>query len=269
MSTLTLAPAPAVAPAAAPLAGLQHSLLLAGRSVTKMLRHPEQFFDAILQPVLFLGIFVYVLGGAISGSSHAYLQYVLPGIMIQTVLFSTISIGVNLNTDVKEGVFDRFRSLPIARSAPLVGAVLAEGLRYSLAIVMTLVAAVAMGYRTTTNPLSVLAACLFVLAFAWCLCWIPIWLAMISREAGTVQGFGMLAMFPLTFGSSMFARSSTMPGWLQHWVDVNPVTHLTEAVRGLLTGGPVSHDLMISAGTAGLVLAVFAPLAVSAYRRRV
>jgi len=269
MSTLTLAPAPAVAPAAAPLAGLQHSLLLAGRSVTKMLRHPEQFFDAILQPVLFLGIFVYVLGGAISGSSHAYLQYVLPGIMIQTVLFSTISIGVNLNTDVKEGVFDRFRSLPIARSAPLVGAVLAEGLRYSLAIVMTLVAAVAMGYRTGTNPLSVLAACLLVLGFAWCLCWIPIWLAMISREAGTVQGFGMLAMFPLTFGSSMFARSSTMPGWLQHWVDVNPVTHLTEAVRGLLTGGPVAHDLMISAGTAGLVLAVFAPLAVRAYRRQV
>jgi oleandomycin transport system permease protein len=268
-STLTLDPVPAAASSGGVPPLLRHSWVLAGRAVTKMLRHPEQFFDVTLQPVLFLGIFVYVLGGAISGSTHAYLQYVLPGIMIQTVLFSTVSIGVNLNTDVKEGVFDRFRSLPIARSAPLVGAVLAEGLRYGLAIVMTLAAGWTMGYRTSTGLLSVVGACLLVLAFAWCLCWIPIWLGMTAREAGTVQGFGMLAMFPLTFGSSMFARASTMPGWLQRWVDLNPVTHLTEAVRHLLTGGPVAHDLGIALGTSGLLLVVFAPLAVRAYRRKV
>lgn len=247
---------------------LRQSWLLAGRTVRKMLRHPEQFFDVTLQPALFLVIFVYVLGGAIAGSTHDYLQYVLPGIMIQTVLFSTVSIGVNLNTDVREGVFDRFRSLPIARPAPLVGAVLAEGLRYGLTIVVSLVIGTVMGYRTSTGVLSVLLACLLVLAFAWCLCWVSIWLGMISRESGSVQGFAFLAMFPLTFGSSMFAQASTMPGWLRTWVNINPVTHLTDAVRALLTGGDAWRDAGIAMGTAGVVVAVFAPLAVRAYRRK-
>src|SRR3954452_15565616 len=169
---------------------LRHALVLAGRSVKKMMRHPEQFFDVTLQPALFLLIFVYVLGGAIAGSTHDYLQFVLPGILIQTVLFSTISIGVNLNTDIKEGVFDRFRSLSIARSAPLVGATIAECLRYSITIGISLIAGFIIGYRTSTSILDVLAACLLVLVFAWCLCWIAIWLGMISREAGSVQGIG-------------------------------------------------------------------------------
>jgi len=245
---------------------LRHALVLAGRSVQKMRRHPEQFFDVTLQPALFLAIFVYVLGGAISGSTHDYLQFVLPGIMTQTVLFSTISIGVNLHTDIKEGVFDRFRSLPIPRSAPLVGATIAEGLRYSITIVVTLAFGFLMGYRTSTSLLSVLAACLLVLVFAWCLCWIAIWLGMIAREAGAVQGIGMMSMFPLTFGSSMFAPADTMPAWLRAWVNVNPVTHLTDAVRALLTGGEVGNDALLALGTSGLILAVFAPLAVRAYR---
>jgi oleandomycin transport system permease protein len=244
----------------------RNSWILAGRSVTSMVRHPEQFFDVLLQPVLFLVIFVYVLGGAISGSTHTYLQYVLPGLMIQTVLFSTISIGVNLNTDVKEGVFDRFRSLPIPRSAPLLGAVMAEGIRYGLAIVSSLVAAYLMGYRASGSPLAVLAAVLLVLGFALCLCWVSIWLGMISREAGSVQGFGMITMVPLTFGSSMFAKSSTMPTWLRHWVNVNPVSKLTDTVRALLTGGPVAHNATVSVLTALAILAIFAPLAVRAYR---
>jgi oleandomycin transport system permease protein len=277
MSTTTFDPAP-LTPSSGPLAGpgpaadplrmLRHSLLLAGRAVRKMTRHPEQFFDVTLQPALFLVIFVYVLGGAIAGSTHDYLQFVLPGIMIQTVLFSTVSIGVNLNTDVREGVFDRFRSLPIGRSVPLVGAVIAEGLRYSLTIVVSLVIGFAMGFRSTTGWMSIIAAYLLILVFAWCLCWVAIWLGMVAREAGSVQGFGFLAMFPLTFGSSMFARADTMPGWLRAWVDVNPVTHLTDAVRGLLTGGPVAQDAWIAMSTAAAILAVFAPLAVRAYRRK-
>lgn len=254
-------------PAAIPW--LHHALTLAGRSLKKMMRHPEQFFDVTLQPVIFLVIFVYLFGGAVSGSTHDYLQYVLPGVMLQTVLLSTVSIGVNLNTDVKEGVFDRFRSLPIPRGAPLIGAVIAEGLRYSTTIIVTLVAGVVMGYRTGTNPLSILTAYLLVLAFSWCLCWISIYLGMVMREAGSVQGIGFMAFFPLTFGSSMFVSPDTMPGWLQAWVKVNPVTHLTDAVRGLLTGGPVAQDAFVAMGTAGLILAVFAPLAVRAYRQKV
>ncbi|MCL3819785.1 ABC transporter permease [Aeromicrobium wangtongii] len=253
---------------ASSLPWLRHSLSLAGRSVKKMLRHPEQFFDVTLQPVLFLVIFVYVLGGAIAGSTHDYLQFVLPGILIQTVLFSTVAIGVNLNTDIKEGVFDRFRSLPIPRSAPLVGATLAECLRYGLTIAVTMVAGFVMGFRPTTSPVKVAIACLLVLLFAWCMCWIAIWLGMVMREAGSVQGIGFVALFPLTFGSSMFASVDTMPGWLRAWVDINPVTHLTDAVRGLLTGGPVAQDAFIALGTSALILAVFAPLAVSAYRTK-
>jgi oleandomycin transport system permease protein len=267
MTTMTLPEAARPRPASS-LPWLRHSLSLAGRSVKKMLRHPEQFFDVTLQPVLFLIIFVYVLGGAIAGSTQDYLQFVLPGILIQTVLFSTIAIGVNLNTDIKEGVFDRFRSLPIPRSAPLVGATMAECLRYGLTIAVSLVAGVVMGFRTSTSPLHIAAALLLVLFFAWCMCWVAIWLGMIMREAGSVQGIGFLALFPLTFGSSMFASADTMPGWLQSWVKVNPVTHLTDAVRGLLTGGPAAQDAVIALGTSALILAVFAPLAVRAYRTK-
>jgi oleandomycin transport system permease protein len=267
MSTLSLPDVATPRPASS-LPWLRHSLTLAGRSIKKMVRHPEQFFDVTLQPVLFLVIFVYVLGGAIAGSTQDYLQFVLPGILIQTVLFSTVAIGVNLHTDIDEGVFDRFRSLPIPRSAPLIGATVAECLRYAITIAVTLIAGFVMGFRTSTSPLSVIAACLLVLFFAWCMCWIAIWLGMVVREAGSVQGIGFMALFPLTFGSSMFASADTMPGWLKVWVDINPVTHLTDAVRGLLTGGPVAQDAFIALGTSALILVVFAPLAVRAYRTK-
>ena len=137
-----------------------------------------------------------------------------------------------------------------------------------VSIGVTLVAGVVMGFRTSTSPLSIVAALLLVLFFAWCMCWVAIWLGMIAREAGSVQGIGFLALFPLTFGSSMFAAADTMPGWLRSWVDINPVTHLTDAVRGLLTGGPAMQDALISLGTSALILAVFAPLAVRAYRTK-
>ena len=143
---------------------------------------------------------------------------------------------------------------------------MAEGLRYSLTIAVSLLIGFIMGYRTSSGPGSILAAYLITLVFAGCLCWIAIWLGMVLREAGSVQGFGFIALFPLTFGSSMFARVDTMPGWLQAWVNVNPVSHLTDAVRGLLTGGPVADDALIALGAAGVILAVFAPLAVRAYR---
>lgn len=268
-ATLTLEPNSVDPQTPAAIPWLHHSVTLAGRSLKKMIRHPEQFFDVTLQPVLFLIIFVYLFGGAVAGSTHDYLQYVLPGVMLQAVLFSTMSIGVNLSTDVKEGVFDRFRSLPIPRGAPLIGAVFAEGLRYSITIIVTLVAGYAMGYRTGTNPLSILAAYAIVLAFSWCLCWLSIYLGMILREAGSVQGIGFMLLFPLTFGSSIFVSPDTLPGWLKAWVNINPVSHLVDAVRGLLTGGPVAQDAFIAMGTAGLILAVFAPLAIQAYRKKV
>jgi oleandomycin transport system permease protein len=253
---------------ARPFALIRHSLILAGRALTKIKRNPEQLLDVTLQPIIFTVLFVYLFGGAIAGSQHAYLQYVLPALMVQTVLFVSIPIGVNLNTDIQKGVFDRFRSLPIPRSAPLVGAVLGDIVRFVVAITVQLSFGYVLGFRIGTDPFQALLACLLVLGFAMSLSWVAVLIGMLVREPGTVQGVGFLLLFPLTFGSSMFVPVNTMPGWLQAWVKVNPVTHLVDAVRALMLGGdaarPVTQSLLWTIG----ITAVFAPLAVRAYRRR-
>jgi oleandomycin transport system permease protein len=251
-----------------PFALLRHSLVLAGRAVRKIRRTPEQLIDVTLQPIIFVLLFVYVFGGAVSGSTHEYLQYVLPAIMVQTVLFSSLSIGVNLNTDIKKGVFDRFRSLPIARSAPLVGAVSAEVVRFGVSVIVLMGFGYVLGFRVGTDPLSALAGCLLAIAFALCMSWVAVFLGTWLRESGAVQGIGFLLMFPLTFGSNMFVPTASLPGWLQAWVKINPVTHLTDAIRGLLVGGPVAGPVAWSVLTGALILAVFAPLAVTTYRRK-
>jgi oleandomycin transport system permease protein len=267
---ITQAPPPVSAPeqGTRPFPLLRHSLVLAGRAVRKIRRTPEQFIDVTLQPIIFVILFVYVFGGAISGSTHDYLQYVLPAIMVQTVLFSSLSIGVNLNTDIKKGVFDRFRSLPIGRSAPLIGAVSAEVVRFSTSVIVLMAFGYALGFRVGTDPLSALAGCLLAVAFALCMSWVAVFLGTWLRESGAVQGIGFLVMFPLTFGSNMFVPTSSLPGWLQGWVRINPVTHLTDAIRGLLVGGPVAAPVGWSVLTGAIILAIFAPLAVATYRRK-
>ena len=269
-TTTTQAPPPVSAPeqGTRPFPLLRHSLVLAGRAVRKIRRTPEQFIDVTLQPIIFVLLFVYIFGGAISGSTHDYLQYVLPAIMVQTVLFSSLSIGVNLNTDIKKGVFDRFRSLPIGRSAPLIGAVSAEVVRFATSVIVLMVFGYALGFRIGTNPVSALAGCLLAIAFALCMSWVAVFLGTWLRESGAVQGIGFLVMFPLTFGSNMFVPTSSLPGWMQGWVRINPVTHLTDAIRGLLVGGPVAGPVGWSVLTGAIILAIFAPLAVWTYRRK-
>jgi oleandomycin transport system permease protein len=253
---------------ARPFALVRHSFILAGRSIVKIKRSPEQLIDVTLQPIIFTVLFVYLFGGAIAGSQHDYLQFVLPALMVQTVLFASLSIGVNLNTDIQKGVFDRFRSLPIPRSAPLVGAVLGDIVRFVISIGVLIGFGYAIGFRIGTDPFQALLACLLVLAFALSLSWVAVLIGMLVSSPGTVQGIGFLLMFPLTFGSSTFVPVDTLPGWLQAWVKVNPVTHLVEACRGLMVGGdvawPVTQSLLWTIG----ITAVFAPLAVRAYRRR-
>lgn len=274
MTTLVDAPTQVPPPVAAseqgprPFPLLRHSLVLAGRAVRKIRRTPEQFIDVTLQPIIFVLLFVYVFGGAVSGSTHEYLQYVLPAIMVQTVLFSSLSIGVNLNTDIKKGVFDRFRSLPIARSAPLIGAVGAEVVRFAVSVIVLMGFGYVLGFRVGTDPLSAVAGCLLVIAFALCMSWVAVFLGTWLRESGAVQGIGFLVLFPLTFGSNTFVPTATLPGWLQAWVKINPVTHLTDAIRGLLVGGPVAGPVAWSVLCGALILAIFAPLAVTTYRRK-
>jgi oleandomycin transport system permease protein len=248
---------------------VRHSLVLARRNLIGVMRNPEALIDVTLQPMIFLAMFTYIFGGALAhGSQHDYLQYLLPGVLAQTIAFGGAAIGVNLSTDIQKGVFDRFRSLPIARAAPLVGAVIADVVRYALLCTVTLGFGYVLGFRAQTNAPEVLAACVIAIAFALCLSWISVLVGMLARTPGSVQGIVLLVMFPLTFGTSTFVPVSTLPGWLQTFTDVNPITHLIGTLRGLMLGGPVqSHLLWTLAWMAGL-LAVFVPLALRAYRRR-
>lgn len=248
---------------------VRHAVVIAKRNLIKTARTPEQLIDVTLQPVIFLLLFVYVFGGAISGgSTHDYLEYVLPGLLGQGVALGSIALGSNLNTDIEKGIFDRFRALPIARSTPLVGAVLADFFRYLILIAVYLGAGAVMGYSLLHSPLGTLAAIGLMIAFALCFCWIAVFIGMKARTSGSVQGIMFLMVLPLSFGSNTFVRTSTMPGWLQAFVKVNPISHLVGAVRGLMNGGPVAHDLYWTLGWMAVLLAVFVPLAMRAYNRR-
>jgi len=274
--TLTKQDAPAgelSAPATTARTGIRrtvrHAFVLAKRNLVKTARTPEQLIDVTLQPVIFLILFVYVFGGAIGGGSrHAYLEYLLPGLLGQGIAMGSIALGQNMNADIEKGVFDRFRSLPIARSVPLVGAVLADFARYLILCVIYLGFGYAMGFRIHTDPLSLLAAVLLAIAFALCFCWVSLWVGLIARSPGSVQGVMFLLIFPLAFGSSTYVSPSTMPGWLQAWNHVNPITRLVDAMRGLLIGGPVQTNLLLTFAWMAALLAVFVPLALRAYKRR-
>lgn len=248
---------------------VRHSLALARRSLIKTTRTPEALIDVTIQPVIFLLIFTYLFGGAIAGGDRgAYLQFLLPGLLAQSLALGGIALGQNLNADIEKGVFDRFRSLPVARSAPLVGAVTADIVRYLTVCVVTLGFGTIMGFRIETGFLPAVAAVALSIGFGLCFCWISVWVGMMVRTSGAVQGVMFLLVFPLSFGSNVFVQTDTLPGWLQAFVHVNPITPLVATIRGLLIGGPVAHSLLLTlAWMAGLVV-VFVPLALRAYARR-
>jgi oleandomycin transport system permease protein len=247
----------------------RHSLVLAKRNLIGVLRNPEALLDVTIQPVIFLALFTYIFGGAIAGGSQQdYLQFLLPGVLAQMVAFGSVAIGVNLNTDIEKGVFDRFRSLPIGRAAPLVGAVLADIVRFTLLCVVTIGFGYVLGFRAETGPLEVLAACAVVIAFALCLAWVSVFIGMVARTPGAVQGILFLTMFPLTFGTSTFVPVDTMPGWLQSFTDVNPMTHLIGVLRALMLDAPMGNHLLWTLTSMAVLLVVFVPLALRAYGRR-
>ncbi len=212
---------------------------------------------------------MYVFGGAIGGGSrHAYLEYLLPGLLGQGIAMGSIALGQNMNADIEKGVFDRFRSLPIARSVPLVGAVFADFARYLILCVIYLGFGYAIGFRIDTNVVGLLGAVALAVGFALCFCWVSLWVGLKVRTSGSVQGVMFLLIFPLSFGSSSFVRPDTMPGWLQAWNKVNPITRLVDSMRGLMLGGPVRDNLLLSFGWMAALLAIFVPLALRAYKVR-
>jgi oleandomycin transport system permease protein len=248
--------------------GLRNTFTLTWRSVLKIRTNMEDLFGLSLTPIMYLLLFTYVFGGAISGGTHKYLQFSLPGILVLSVVFATLGTGLMLNQDIASGVFDRFRSLPIARWAPLAGAILGDMVRYTITVAVTLGFGMILGFRITAAPLAAAAGCLLLLLFAVAMCWISALIGLLVKTPQGVQLFGFLGMFPLVFGSNLLVPSDTMPGWLQAFVKVNPITDLTGAERGLLTGGPVATPVVRSLLWALGIFLVFAPLAVRVYRRK-
>lgn len=246
---------------------LRHAMTLAWRALVRIRRNPEQLLDVTLQPIVFVTMFVFLFGGAIKNESrHEYLEYVLPGIMVMTVVFASVGTGLGLNNDITKGIFDRFRSLPIARSAPLTGTIFGDFFRYVISLAVVFAYGSLLGFRIATNPLSTLAAVGLMFVFGFAVGWIWVLLGLFVKSPQSLQGFGFIVMFPLTFGSNVFVQTSTLPGWLQAWVKVNPVTALTDAVRGLVLGGPVATAAWHSVAWSVAIIAVFAPLAVRKYR---
>jgi ABC-2 type transport system permease protein len=247
---------------------ISNSLTMAYRGLIKFRRTPEQFFDVVLQPILFTPMFVYIFGGAVAGGTAAYLPIIIPGILVQTIITASVVTGVQLREDMEKGVFNRFRSLPIARIAPLAGALLADTVRYVIAATITFAMGYLLGYRPGAGIGGVIAGGLLVIFFAWCLSWIFAFFGMIARTASSVQGISLLILFPLTFLSNAFVPVDTMPGWLQGFVKINPISHLITAIRQLAEHGTIGHDFWMSILGAGIIVAIFAPLTVKAYMRK-
>ena len=247
---------------------ISNSLTMAYRNLLKVRRTPEQLFDVTLQPIIFTLMFTYIFGGAIAGNVHNYLPIVIPGILVQTVITTSMVTGVQLREDMDKGVFNRFKVMPIARIAPLAGALLADTIRYGIATALTFVMGYILGYRPGAGAGGVLAGGLLVILFAWCISWIFAYFGIIARTASSVQGISLIILFPLTFLSNAFVPTNTLPGWLKSFVNVNPVSHLVSAVRELTNQGTIGHDFWLSLIGAVVVVAIFAPLTVRAYMRK-
>jgi ABC-2 type transport system permease protein len=249
-------------------ANIRNSLTMAYRHLLLIRRNPEQLFDVIIQPILFTLMFTYLFGGAISGNVTSYLPIVIPGIMVQTALTATMGMGVQLNEDMVKGVFNRFKSLPISHEAPITGAAIADLLRYSIATTLTIALGYALGFRCATIEGAVVGCILIILA-AWCISWIFAFMGVIAKSTTTVQGISMAILFPLTFLSNAFVPTSTLPDWLQTFVKLNPVTYLVSAVRQLFSFGTIGNDFWYSLIGIAIVVAIFAPLTIVFYMRKI
>lgn len=261
--TTTNVPAPSSPPGPA-----RACWLFASRSLLKIKHVPEQLIDALGMPIVTTVLFTYLFGGALASSPTEYLQYLLPGIMVMSVLMLTMYTGMGISKDLSTGAFDRFRTMDVWRPAPLVGQLVSDGLRYLLtAIVITLVGIV-LGYRPGGGITGVLAAIAVVVLFAFSVSWIWLLLGIQMRNEKSVMGASMGLILPLAFVSNIFLDPATMPGWLQAIVKVNPVTHTVTAARDLSSGAGVTTDFWIALASCAAIVLVTAPLSVRAYNRR-
>ncbi|ARF72233.1 ABC transporter [Kitasatospora albolonga] len=282
-TTLTPAPAgsagpvPAKAPGAGegrigPRANLRHIGALARRNLLQIKKDPESMFDVLLMPVIFILLFVYVFGGSIGaslgGSRQDYLNYLVPGLLAMMGMNISMAVGTGVNDDFRKGVMDRFRTMPIARSSVLIAKIVVELGRLMVATAILLAMGFLLGMELKGSVLGLLGAVALAAVFGAAIMWIFILLGLAMPTAQAVQGTAMIVLMPLQFGSSIFAPTQTMPGWLQTFTDYNPLSNLADAVRGLMMGGPVAGSVWATLAWATGITVVMAPLAVAKFRKK-
>jgi ABC-2 type transport system permease protein len=251
-----------------PPGGIANMLTFAWRALLKVKHMPEQFFDVIVTPVMFTVLFVYIFGGALAGSPDSYIQFLLPGILVQTVTFTTIYTGFTLNSDIAKGIFDRFRSMPIWRPSPIVGAMAGDTVRYTISSLIVVVIGLILGFRPETGAVGIAASLVLLNLFGFGMSWIFVALAMIVRSPSVVMTMSWLVLMPLTFASNIFVDPATMPWWLQAFISVNPVALLADALRDLMTGTASAASIGLALIGPAIVTALFAPVAMALYARR-
>jgi daunorubicin/doxorubicin transport system permease protein len=247
---------------------LANALTFGWRALLKLKHMPEQLFDVIVTPIMFTVMFTYLFGGALAGSPDAYIQFLLPGILVQTVMFTTIYTGFTLNTDLSKGIYDRFRSLPIWRPSPIVGAMTGDTVRYTISSLIVVVIGLILGFRPATGAFGVAAAIVLLNAFGFGMSWFFVVLALIVRTPSVVMTMSWLVLMPLTFLTNIFVDPATMPGWLQTVVAVNPVAILVTAVRGIMAGTVTPGAILWSLVAPAIVTAVLGPVAMVLYGRK-
>ncbi|MFD6422076.1 ABC transporter permease [Streptomyces sp. NPDC060198] len=252
-------------------ANLRHIGALTRRNLLQIKRDPESMFDALLMPVIFTLLFTYVFGGSVGGSlgggREEYLNYLIPGLMAMMGMNIASAVGTGVNDDFRKGVMDRFRTMPIARSSVLIAKIVVELGRMMVATIILLAMGFALGMEIQTSFLGLLEAVALSAVFGAAIMWIFILLGLAMKTAQAVQATGMLVLMPLQFGSSIFAPTQTMPGWLQTFTEYNPLSNLADAARGLMMGGPIAHSVWVTLAWAGIITVVMAPLAVAKFRK--
>jgi ABC-2 type transport system permease protein len=245
---------------------LSTSLTFGWRALLKIKHVPEQLFDVTVFPVMFTLLFTFLFGGALAGSTVDYIQFLLPGIMVQGVIMITMYTGTTLRTDLEKGVFDRFRSLPIWRPSALVGMLLGDAVRFTISLTVTALLGLLLGWRPGGGFGGFVIGALLILLFSFSLGWVWTFLSLVLRTSGSVMGVSMLVITPLTFGSNIFVDPSTMPGWLQSFVEVNPVSHLVTSVRAVMGGIDPGASLPLTIVWSAVLIAVFGSLTMWRYR---
>ncbi len=247
---------------------LSNALVFGWRAVLKFKHVPEQLFDLVMTPIMFTLLFTFVFGGALAGSTKQYVQVFLPGILVQTVIFNSVYSGMGLSTDLGKGLFDRFRSLPIWSLAPFAGLMVGDVLRHLIASLIILSIGILLGYRPEAGVIGVFAAFSLLLVIGFGIGWVFLVLGLVMRTPNTVMTMGFTGIMPLVFASNIMVDPTTMPGWLRVFVEVNPVSLMTTAMRGLMNGGVTWEQLSLALLAPLLLTVVLAPLTLWLYRRR-